>query len=48
MYLGPVYVEKTSYNISTIFIQMKLLTQRSKTFAMSYDKMNAMVNTLVL
>ena len=24
------------------------LTQRSKTFAMNYDKMNAMVNTLVL
>ena len=39
---------KIGYNISTIFIQMNLLTQRSKTFAMSYDKMNAMVNTLVL
>ena len=40
--------KKIGYNISTIFIQMNLLTQRSKTFAMSYDKMNAMVNTLVL
>ena len=41
--------KKIGYNISTIFIQMNLLTQRSKTFAMSRnDKMNAMVNTLVL
>ena len=39
---------KIGYNISTIFIQMNLLTQRSKTFAMNYDKMNATVNTLVL
>ena len=40
--------KKIGYSISTIFIQMNLLTQRSKTFAMSYDKMYAMVNTLVL
>ena len=32
----------------TIFIQMSLLNQRSKTFAMRCDKMNAMVNSLVL
>ena len=43
-------VPSISFNLmfSSIFIQMNLLTQRSKTFAMSYDKMNAMVNTLVL
>ena len=41
-------ISKIGYNISTIFIKMNLLTQRSKTFAISYDKMNAMVNTLVL
>ena len=33
---------KMGYNISTIFIQRNLLTQGGKTFAMSYDKMNAM------
>ena len=33
---------KMGYNISTIFIRRNLLTQGSKTFAMSYDKMNAM------
>ena len=34
--------------ISTIFIQMNLLTQLSNRIAMSYEKMKVMVNTLVL
>ena len=40
--------KKIGYNISTIFIQMNLLTQLSNRIAMSYEKMKVMVNTLVL